>query len=297
VERRGKMFTCQCCGYKTLVDNEHNYEICPICFWEDDPIQFENPFMAGGANEVSLITAQKNFILFESSEKRFKRNVRKIKESDEFDTEWRPELTKIVDKLIKEGNCYNLIEELKEEDSKEKLSVYYEALFIYDKNELKKIVLKELERKDLLNKAMYLNILAQYKSDKEIQEFFVENYLDSNIEKENREIVNNYLNEKSKFEFLSYKELIEIIEKEKLELDKKESEGWKKVEIVPKLWKVRNKSYFMWVVGIKGNRVIFYNEIKEGFNISTYHLEGIINKYLCNKYSLRQIINYLNTIK
>ena len=179
----------------------------------------------------------------------------------------------------------------------EKLSIYYEALFLYDKNELKKIVLKELERKDLLNKAMYLNILAQYKSDKEIQEFFVDNYLDSNIEKENKEIVNNYLNEKSKFEFLSYKELIEIIEKEKLELEKKEIEEWKKVEIIPKLWKIRDKSYFMWAVGIKEDRVIFYNEIEEGFNISIYHSKGIINDCWCNQDTIRQTLHSLNLIK
>ena len=28
-------YTCPCCGYKTL-DDEHEYEICPICYWEDD---------------------------------------------------------------------------------------------------------------------------------------------------------------------------------------------------------------------------------------------------------------------
>lgn len=33
-------FTCPCCGYITL-ESEHEYDICPICFWEDDWIQFE----------------------------------------------------------------------------------------------------------------------------------------------------------------------------------------------------------------------------------------------------------------
>ncbi|WP_078530969.1 CPCC family cysteine-rich protein [Streptomyces sp. PsTaAH-124] len=37
-----------------------SYEICPVCFWEDDGAQFRWPTIAGGANKVSLIEAQRN---------------------------------------------------------------------------------------------------------------------------------------------------------------------------------------------------------------------------------------------
>ena len=62
-------FPCPCCGNKTL-DKEPpgTYDICPVCFWEDDPIQFADPNSAGGANSPSLITARANYELFGACE-------------------------------------------------------------------------------------------------------------------------------------------------------------------------------------------------------------------------------------
>ncbi|WP_198674015.1 CPCC family cysteine-rich protein [Chitinophaga alhagiae] len=45
--------TCPCCGYITLSERG-GYEICPICFWEDDPHQFSEPDYQGGRTGVSL---------------------------------------------------------------------------------------------------------------------------------------------------------------------------------------------------------------------------------------------------
>lgn len=61
---------CTCCGYKTLEDDEGSYDICPICFWEDDPYQNAHVYEAGGANTVSLIEAQKNYMDFGACERR-----------------------------------------------------------------------------------------------------------------------------------------------------------------------------------------------------------------------------------
>ncbi len=82
------MEICPCCGYKTLSE-KGGYDICPICFWEDDNVQFEDPDYEGGANIVSLRQAQKNFIEFGASEKRFTKNVRKPSQSDEKDPNWK----------------------------------------------------------------------------------------------------------------------------------------------------------------------------------------------------------------
>lgn len=56
---------CPCCGCKTLGDLcPGSWEVCPVCFWEDDPVQWEDPSVAGGANRVSLAEARKNFVAF-----------------------------------------------------------------------------------------------------------------------------------------------------------------------------------------------------------------------------------------
>lgn len=72
-----KMYPCSCCSFLTLTSAESgSYEICPVCFWEDDPVQNEDIDYAGGANEVSLTAALNNFIDFGASERRFIQNVR-----------------------------------------------------------------------------------------------------------------------------------------------------------------------------------------------------------------------------
>ncbi len=63
-----KCFTssrCPCCGYYTFLEVDRGmYDICPVCFWEDDSEQEKNPNYAGGANRVSLIEARKNYIKY-----------------------------------------------------------------------------------------------------------------------------------------------------------------------------------------------------------------------------------------
>ena len=44
---------CPVCG-KTVFTEPGKYEICDVCGWEDDPVQFKDPDYAGGANRLSL---------------------------------------------------------------------------------------------------------------------------------------------------------------------------------------------------------------------------------------------------
>lgn len=84
-------YTCPCCGYKTL-DGEPpgSFDICEICFWEDDDVQFDDPDYAGGANIPSLRQAQKYFIIFGACEERCVEFVRTPSETDVKDGNWKP---------------------------------------------------------------------------------------------------------------------------------------------------------------------------------------------------------------
>jgi hypothetical protein len=53
-------FICPCCGNRTLGE-EGSYDICPVCFWEDDKAMYRDPDLADGANKVSLNEARENY--------------------------------------------------------------------------------------------------------------------------------------------------------------------------------------------------------------------------------------------
>ena len=48
-----KIINCPCCGEKTLTE-QGGYEVCQLCYWEDDPGQHEHPDDDLGANGISL---------------------------------------------------------------------------------------------------------------------------------------------------------------------------------------------------------------------------------------------------
>ena len=84
-------YACPCCGYKTLEEEPPGtWLICPVCFWEDDPVQFDDPDYAGGANKTSLRQAQKNFVDFGACDRSAQAHVRPPNEHDKRDDGWRP---------------------------------------------------------------------------------------------------------------------------------------------------------------------------------------------------------------
>lgn len=55
-------YPCPCCGNRTLSEPPPGtYEICSVCFLEDDPVQFADEDFADGANQVSLRKAKENY--------------------------------------------------------------------------------------------------------------------------------------------------------------------------------------------------------------------------------------------
>ncbi|WP_342746937.1 CPCC family cysteine-rich protein [Streptomyces aidingensis] len=89
-------YPCPCCGHRVLDAMPGSYEICPVCFWEDDHVQFRWPTMPGGANKVSLVEAQRNYQEFGASDQLGRRYVRPPAEDEPLDPAWRPiDLTRL----------------------------------------------------------------------------------------------------------------------------------------------------------------------------------------------------------
>jgi len=78
-----KKYACPCCGYKTFIhESNGSFDICEVCFWEDDPVQLDDPDFEGGANSMSLRQSQQNFLEFGACDKNMLSNVR-LPTSDE----------------------------------------------------------------------------------------------------------------------------------------------------------------------------------------------------------------------
>jgi hypothetical protein len=82
-------YPCPCCGYR-VHEAPGEYEICPICYWEDDPVQLRWPQYPGGANHETLIEAQRNFRTIGASEERVAHLTRDPVDGETVDPGFRP---------------------------------------------------------------------------------------------------------------------------------------------------------------------------------------------------------------
>jgi len=71
-------YRCPCCGRLTLYGRA-GYEICPVCFWEDDgQDSHDADEVRGGPNgSLSLTQTRQNFREFGASERKSLQHVRK----------------------------------------------------------------------------------------------------------------------------------------------------------------------------------------------------------------------------
>lgn len=85
---RRPLLQCPCCDFFTLSERG-GFEICPICYWEDEGSDLEALDQPSGANHITLREARRNFnelgacdhsarsLVLELSERaRFRREVR-----------------------------------------------------------------------------------------------------------------------------------------------------------------------------------------------------------------------------
>ncbi len=70
-------FACPCCGFRTLAEEPPGtYTLCPVCYWEDDLVQYRDPGFEGGANRCSLTQARANYALLGASAPEYLNSVR-----------------------------------------------------------------------------------------------------------------------------------------------------------------------------------------------------------------------------
>lgn len=74
----GGFYRCPCCGCRTLRERA-GFEICPVCFWEDDgQDSHDADEVRGGPNgSLSLTQAQRNFQDFGACDRKAIEHVRK----------------------------------------------------------------------------------------------------------------------------------------------------------------------------------------------------------------------------
>lgn len=73
----GVRYACPCCDYLTLDEPPRDtFAICPVCWWEDDDIQFRDLDYRGGANSPSLREARASFQRCGASEPRLLEHAR-----------------------------------------------------------------------------------------------------------------------------------------------------------------------------------------------------------------------------
>ena len=100
---------------------------------------------------------------------------------------------------------------------------------------------------------------------------------------------------------ITIENLKNLILKGELELNDNQLNFWDLIKIKPEKWKEKEygtEGGGFWVVAIFGREIIYYNDIEEGFNISTYKKYGEIDEYWCNQSDLNwTIIGLMDRIK
>ncbi|MBS7255828.1 hypothetical protein [Flavobacterium branchiicola] len=88
------------------------------------------------------------------------------------------------------------------------------------------------------------------------------------------------------WEPIALNELYGEIRKNENDLTKKEKNFWNLIKINPIKWQEKKYGEMgggFWVVAICGTKIIWYNDIEEGFNICDYTVFGEIEEYSCDQ--------------
>lgn len=86
------MLPCPCCGHLTLPRGPGDYEVCPVCRWQDVAGSLRYPLRddVGGPNAISLVEAQRSYAKRGAVAPRHRRRVRQPRADEPLDDGWRP---------------------------------------------------------------------------------------------------------------------------------------------------------------------------------------------------------------
>lgn len=99
---------------------------------------------------------------------------------------------------------------------------------------------------------------------------------------------------------ITFAELNELIESGISKMSPDQIKLWKEVSINPEKWQeveLGEEGNGFWAVAIIGNQVIWFNDLEEGFNISTYSNYGKIGEYNAEQDELQWTIRKINMSK
>lgn len=74
---------CPCCDYFTFTE-KFSYDICPICFWEEDGLDIDNIEQHSGPNHLSIKEARLNFKKYGACDKSMIKNVISVSERKKY---------------------------------------------------------------------------------------------------------------------------------------------------------------------------------------------------------------------
>jgi hypothetical protein len=84
-------------------------------------------------------------------------------------------------------------------------------------------------------------------------------------------------------------QMLATIEEALAEADDAVAEAWKQIRIEPELWKGAEYDDF-WVVAIRGDHAIWFNDIEGGFNTSAFSERGRLDEYWANQTDFAELL-------
>ena len=100
---------------------------------------------------------------------------------------------------------------------------------------------------------------------------------------------------------ISLEELQKLIISDLPKMSKGQKELWHKISITPQKWQEDDYGELgggFWVVAVWDNQAIWYNDIEEGFNISSFSIVGKLNEYGAEQdelqWTMKKLSDYFN---